>query len=73
MTMAKQSNPKTQTQPILLAFDEFFIKEMQKHPSNPKAFEAAAELFEHRHGFIPPFSYEGFRKQKINAIKKKTR
>lgn len=71
MTMAKSSNPKPQTQPLLYAFDEFFTKEIPKHPSNPKAFEAAADRFEERHGFIPPFTYDGFRKQKLNALRKK--
>ena len=63
---------ETAKKTIVEKFDEdYFLPEIRNHPSNPKAFEAAAEKFENDKGFEVPFNYDNFRMKKKRELKKK--
>lgn len=50
--------------------DVYFLRELSKHSSNPKAFEAAADQFEKTHGVECPIDYDAFRKRKERKRKR---
>lgn len=60
-------------QKLIDLLDEYFLRELSKHSSNPKAFEAAADKFEQAHGVECPIDYDAFRKRKERKRHKKAR